>query len=335
MLVFSKELVEIDMLSPDQSEDPGFRSAILCFETPAGAMEAKRMLQGETTICNNAKIIVELLRGNVIPGREPSSYTLPDVSDASSASSFQPVVTTSSPEDAKSVPSNYLDNNNNKQSSPFPSQYPLWRFPPVNPADQNPPCNTLYVGNLPIDASEEELIALFSQQHGYKRLCFRTKQNGPMCFVEFEDVSFATKTLHDLYGHMLHNSVKGGIRLSFSKNPLGVRSRQVPGQNVSWSAGGPGIQAGLMPTGPPPPPMHMGYGGFSLPNNIGPSYGSQPRGGFYPSLSTAGPFPGGGPSAIGGWGGSLPNRPIAPGNLSSVGVMTGTSSGYRDEMMGK
>ncbi|KAL7916318.1 hypothetical protein GGI35DRAFT_33524 [Trichoderma velutinum] len=97
-------------------------------------------------------------------------------------------------------------------------------FPPVNPADQNPPCNTLYVGNLPIDTSEEELKALFSPVRGYKRLCFRTKQNGPMCFVEFEDVGHATKALSQLYGWCLHNSVKGGIRLSFSKNPLGVRS---------------------------------------------------------------------------------------------------------------
>lgn len=104
--------------------------------------------------------------------------------------------------------------------------YQRHNFPPVNPADQNPPCNTLYVGNLPIDTSEDELKALFSKQRGYKRLCFRTKQNGPMCFVEFEDVSFATKALHELYGHPLHNSVKGGIRLSFSKNPLGVRTGQ-------------------------------------------------------------------------------------------------------------
>jgi len=58
-----------------------------------------------------------------------------------------------------------------------------------------------------------------------------------MCFVEFEDISFATKALHELYGHPLHNSVKGGIRLSFSKNPLGVRSGQ--------SSGAPG------PTSPP------------------------------------------------------------------------------------
>jgi hypothetical protein len=102
-------------------------------------------------------------------------------------------------------------------------------LPPINPADQHPPCNTLYVGNLPLDTSEDELKAIFSKQRGYKRLCFRTKNNGPMCFVEFEDIAYATKALNELYGHPLHNSVKGGIRLSFSKNPLGVRSNQPNG----------------------------------------------------------------------------------------------------------
>lgn len=134
-------------------------------------------------------------------------------------------------------------------------------YPPVNPADQNPPCNTLYVGNLPIDTSEDELKAMFSKQRGYKRLCFRTKQNGPMCFVEFEDVSFATKALNELYGHPLHNSVKGGIRLSFSKNPLGVRTGQPGGMGppTPLSPSGPmlglnglGIQPFSTANGPPP-----------------------------------------------------------------------------------
>jgi hypothetical protein len=80
-----------------------------------------------------------------------------------------------------------------------------------------------------MDTSEDELKAIFSKQRGYKRLCFRTKHNGPMCFVEFEDISFATKALNELYGAQLHNSVKGGIRLSFSKNPLGVRAGQPGG----------------------------------------------------------------------------------------------------------
>ncbi|OJD16539.1 hypothetical protein AJ78_03316 [Emergomyces pasteurianus Ep9510] len=116
------------------------------------------------------------------------------------------------------------------------SQYHRVNYPPVNPADQNPPCNTLYVGNLPHDTSEDELKALFTKQRGYKRLCFRNKQNGPMCFVEFEDISFATKALHELYGYQLSNSVKGGIRLSFSKNPLGVRPGPPPGMNPAPNA---------------------------------------------------------------------------------------------------
>ncbi|KAG0658164.1 cell cycle RNA binding protein whi3 [Maudiozyma exigua] len=103
--------------------------------------------------------------------------------------------------------------------------------PPANPADQNPPCNTLYVGNLPPDATESELRQLFSGQQGFRRLSFRNKNNngnghGPMCFVEFEDVSFATRALAELYGSQLPRATtsnKGGIRLSFSKNPLGVR----------------------------------------------------------------------------------------------------------------
>lgn len=146
------------------------------------------------------------------------------------------------PVPAQTTPMSPMGGNGPTASYPMSSGPPYQRanFPPVNPADQNPPCNTLYVGNLPIDTSEEELKAMFSKQRGYKRLCFRTKQNGPMCFVEFEDVSFATKALHELYGLPLHNSVKGGIRLSFSKNPLGVRTGQAhpapsPGQIPSMN----------------------------------------------------------------------------------------------------
>ncbi|KAI6763482.1 hypothetical protein HG531_012870 [Fusarium graminearum] len=139
-------------------------------------------------------------------------------------------------------------------------------IPAANPADQNPPCNTLYVGNLPGDASEEELKTLFSNARGYKRLCFRTKQNGPMCFVEFDDVSCATKALSDFYGTPLHNSTKGGIRLSFSKNPLGVRSGQTPSHNNSNAMGGhahmSGSTSGFGSANRPPP-------GLSAPPGLG------------------------------------------------------------------
>ena len=148
-------------------------------------------------------------------------------------------------------------------NSAYPMGYQRHNFPAANPADQNPPCNTLYVGNLPLDTHEDELKSVFSRQRGYKRLCFRTKHNGPMCFVEFEDVSFATKALNELYGYTLTNSIKGGIRLSFSKNPLGVRTGQMnglgPNSPMSPQAMSPGFGNGIVPppgfasqNGPPP-----------------------------------------------------------------------------------
>ncbi|KAH9210491.1 hypothetical protein DL95DRAFT_393400, partial [Leptodontidium sp. 2 PMI_412] len=89
-----------------------------------------------------------------------------------------------------------------------------------------PPCNTLTVGNLPRDASEDELKAIFTRQRGYKRMLFRTKETGPMCYVEFEDIPSATEALHTLNGHPLHNSIHGGIELWYSRSPLGRRSHE-------------------------------------------------------------------------------------------------------------
>ncbi|KAF1806834.1 hypothetical protein V8B55DRAFT_1460150 [Mucor lusitanicus] len=115
-----------------------------------------------------------------------------------------------------------------RSSSPGSSlSSPIQRLP--NPADQNPPCNTLYVGNLPPNTSEEELRQVFSLCKGYRRMCFRTKPQGPMCFVEFEDIVFASQALNELQGHNLTNSVKGGIRLSYSKNPLFIKPNKENG----------------------------------------------------------------------------------------------------------
>ncbi|KAI8321794.1 hypothetical protein GQ54DRAFT_240972, partial [Martensiomyces pterosporus] len=109
-------------------------------------------------------------------------------------------------------------------STPVGMVIPMATTRSVNSNDQNPPCNTLYVGNLPVGAKEEELRQAFMMAPGYKRMSFRAKPNsGPMCFVEFDTIDFATIAMRELDGRMLTNSVGGGIRLSYSKNPLGVR----------------------------------------------------------------------------------------------------------------
>ena len=221
-------------------------------------------------------------------------------------------------------------------------------FPPVNPADQNPPCNTLYVGNLPIDTSEDELKSIFSKQRGYRRLCFRTKGNGPMCFVEFEDISFATKALKELYGWPLSNSVKGGIRLSFSKNPLGVRTGQtgtggLPSPLSPHSAGGNGsMSAGLSGMGGMP-------GGFATANGPPPGIPTPPgfinTGGANVSANmSGGPLSAPLHSSFGALGlthtsaNSMSNSPMrSPSVTSGWGTLNGSNGGgaYVDSLVGR
>ncbi|KAK1758727.1 hypothetical protein QBC47DRAFT_150198 [Echria macrotheca] len=458
MLVFSKDLVGVEVLPADQSDDPSSRSALLKFKSPAGAQEAKNALDGRPTPMGTGEMSVEILGSSptvmskrypidtsvssVSPGvptpassaasstqssRQPSRfngtfqsldkispplngvYGTSDFASPDASTSYQNIFSPQSPignhlTDRNRVSGKSLIKNDSAEddetgellkdpvgfaenglqrrqtapqlplsrmaglslnTTPAPNHAPIphyghpsmtgglsgfsntmsptalgngmsgsgmgfnqpttyrqHNFPPANPADQNPPCNTLYVGNLPIDTSEEELKAMFSKQRGYKRLCFRTKQNGPMCFVEFEDVSFATKALNELYGQPLHNSVKGGIRLSFSKNPLGVRSGQSANQNAVGSMNGmngmhPGSSVGFTTaSGPPPglsapPGLSMGRNTHSASPNLagGNPYAS-------PAFST---------SSANTWGTAY-NQNV---------MMAGGSSNYPPHMMGR
>ena len=273
------------------------------------------------------------LNTNGVNGMSPPP--MPNYASPRSAATIQSPGTTLSAMSPHSSISSAIGNiGPNTSYQQFQQHYNRPTYPPVNPADQNPPCNTLYVGNLPVDTSEDELKALFSKQRGYKRLCFRTKQNGPMCFVEFEDVSFATKALNELYGHPLHNSVKGGIRLSFSKNPLGVRT----GQATTM-----GPASAITPTTPLP-----GFGGnVAAPPGFSTATGPPPGLAAPPGLSTPGhanASSGFGMYTNGGFGmghndmaSSLRSQPMAApltanGPSNGFGGMGGTYSAY---MMGR
>ncbi|CAI6340848.1 unnamed protein product [Periconia digitata] len=262
-----------------------------------------------------------------------SSPPVPNYASPRSAATMQSPATAMSAMSPHTIPSAMSNMGPNANFQQYQQHYPRPTYPPVNPADQNPPCNTLYVGNLPVDTSEDELKTVFSKQRGYKRLCFRTKQNGPMCFVEFEDVSFATKALNELYGHPLHNSVKGGIRLSFSKNPLGVRTGQssnmgpasaiTPSTPLSGFGGSVSAPPGFSTaTGPPP--------GLSAPPGLSPPNHPNTPSGYHNMYSNNGY-------------GMAPNdmpmrqQPMPAGITTSVsgngyGAMNGNYSAY---MMGR
>ncbi|CRG87659.1 hypothetical protein PISL3812_04679 [Talaromyces islandicus] len=229
----------------------------------------------------------------------------------------------------------------------YPNQHnPRHSLPAANPNDLNPPCNTLYVGNLPADTQEEELKALFSKQRGYKRLCFRNKQNGPMCFVEFDEVAMASKALNDLYGYKLSNSVKTGIRLSFSKNPLGVRSGQ-PGSSVNPATplspqtpihnGINSISNPMFSTASGPPPGLSAPPGLALP--MGLRNGSiPPNGNPHAPMANGAPFNGNNGLGIRANGmnpvGTNSLNAGLPGGAANSG-MGAFSNVYPDYMMGR
>ena len=239
---FASRNVGKSIINNEADDDDGLLNESIGYATAAPPLHSN--MQRRATNPNTSSIPVQQrfaslsLNTNGVSGiKSPPMSNYASPRSTSNMQSPGPSMSAMSPHSLPSA----LSNGQSTGYQQYSQHFARPTYPPVNPADQNPPCNTLYVGNLPMDTSEDELKAVFSKQRGYKRLCFRTKQNGPMCFVEFEDTSFATKALNELYGYMLHNSVKGGIRLSFSKNPLGVRS----GQNS-----GMGPQSAITPTTP-------------------------------------------------------------------------------------
>lgn len=121
----------------------------------------------------------------------------------------------------------------------------------------NPPCSTLFVGNLGDQVSEQELIALFSAQPGFVTLKVVRSAKTATAFVDFSDLA-AAMAVHDsqqvffglslesdqsaltcqdkhdhvvsmtgngwgLQGAILQSSDRGGIRIQYSKNPFGKK----------------------------------------------------------------------------------------------------------------
>ncbi|KAI4330028.1 hypothetical protein MLD38_028342 [Melastoma candidum] len=114
---------------------------------------------------------------------------------------------------------------------PTPSSYL-----PVQNIKDNPPCNTLFIGNLGENINEDELRGLFSVQLGFKQMKVLRQERHTVCFIEFEDVNAATNVHHTLQGAVIPSSGSVGMRIQYSKNPFGKRkdgiySAVAPGAN--------------------------------------------------------------------------------------------------------
>ena len=64
-------------------------------------------------------------------------------------------------------------------------------MPAVSNTKDNPPCNTLFVGNLGDGVSEAELRQLFGTLAGFRQLKLIRGARSVTCFVEFNDLPSA------------------------------------------------------------------------------------------------------------------------------------------------
>ncbi|TVU42188.1 hypothetical protein EJB05_08581, partial [Eragrostis curvula] len=99
-------------------------------------------------------------------------------------------------------------------TSPSPVPGPT-AYAPVQNTKDNPPCNTLFIGNLGETVVEEELRSLFSVQPGYKQMKVLRQERNTVCFIEFEDVGTATAVHHNLQGAVIPSSGRGGMRIQY------------------------------------------------------------------------------------------------------------------------
>mmetsp|Transcript_25123 Transcript_25123/g.68251 ORF Transcript_25123/g.68251 Transcript_25123/m.68251 type:complete len:338 (-) Transcript_25123:615-1628(-) len=93
----------------------------------------------------------------------------------------------------------------------------------------NPPCNTLFVGNLSDNINEAELTSVFSTSPGFRTVKV-LRGRTTTAFVAYETTEQAIQA-HGAHQNavLASNAEKGSIRIQFSKNPFG-RKRDYNGE---------------------------------------------------------------------------------------------------------
>ncbi len=96
----------------------------------------------------------------------------------------------------------------------------------------NPPMDTVFIANMSPESSEEELKTMLNGFAGYKR-CKLVNQRGVVtAFAQFEDIKCAAAAIGFLQGRPNMALDSGGLRVEYSKKPMGV-----PGKATLASAG--------------------------------------------------------------------------------------------------
>jgi hypothetical protein len=93
----------------------------------------------------------------------------------------------------------------------------------------NPPCNTLFIGNLTPAVSDNEIESYFHSLKGDGFVTCKVNRSNPnrvSAFVQFAEIAIAQDVHDSQQGKELPGSDRGPMRIQFSKNPLGEFSKR-------------------------------------------------------------------------------------------------------------
>lgn len=85
----------------------------------------------------------------------------------------------------------------------------------------NPPCDTMFVGNLAPSVTEYELLGVLHMLPGFTRVKFVGEGTPkPMAFAQFESIDSCMQAVQSFDGSSVASAPQQAIRCSFSKNSL-------------------------------------------------------------------------------------------------------------------
>ena len=116
----------------------------------------------------------------------------------------------------------------------------------------NPPCNTLFIGNLSPAVSDEAIENYFRNVKGDGFVQCKVNRSNPSrvsAFVQFAEIPIAQEVHASEQGKELPGSDRGPMRIQFSKNPLGEFGKR----RREEEAYGGGYGGGSNPGEAPPP----------------------------------------------------------------------------------
>ncbi|CAI8033020.1 Cell wall integrity protein scw1 [Geodia barretti] len=87
-------------------------------------------------------------------------------------------------------------------------------------------CSTLFVANLELHHTEDEVANLFGNCAGFVRAKLFTRGGPPVAFVEFKNVECASSAMEKIQGYILPNSKRvNGLRIEYARQKMGEQFR--------------------------------------------------------------------------------------------------------------